>query len=101
MLTTRDGRVPVWIIPRTEHVVITRSPLPQQETAGRGSGIWSGSGQMVHVIWDNLNTHINRERWASFNARDGGRFVFHFTPKHASWVNQIELWFGIFAKRSL
>lgn len=55
----------------------------------------------VHVVWDNLNTHVNRERWASFNARHGGRFVFHFTPKHASWVNQIELWFGIFAKRSL
>lgn len=55
----------------------------------------------VHVVWDNLNTHVNRERWTSFNARHGGRFVFHFTPKHASWVNQIELWFGIFAKRSL
>jgi transposase len=55
----------------------------------------------VHVVWDNLNTHVNSERWSSFNARHGGRFVFHFTPKHASWVNQIELWFGIFAKRSL
>ena len=55
----------------------------------------------VHVIWDNLNTHTNRRRWAAFNARHGGRFAFHFTPIHASWVNQIELWFGIFAKRSL
>lgn len=55
----------------------------------------------VHVVWDNLNTHVNRERWESFNARHSERFVFHFTPKHASWVNQIELWFGIFAKRSL
>lgn len=55
----------------------------------------------VHVIWDNLNTHKNRQRWAGFNTRHGGRFAFHFTPKHASWVNQIELWFGIFAKRSL
>jgi transposase len=55
----------------------------------------------VHVVWDNLNTHVNRKRWKRFNARHGGRFVFHFTPKHASWVNQIELWFGIFAKRSL
>lgn len=55
----------------------------------------------VHVIWDNLNTHVDRQRWAAFNARHGGRFAFHFTPKHASWVNQIELWFGIFGKRSL
>ena len=24
--------------------------------------------------------------------------VFHYTPKHASWMNQIEIWFGILAK---
>jgi putative transposase len=23
------------------------------------------------------------------------RLVFHFTPKHCSWLNQIEIWFGI------
>ena len=55
----------------------------------------------VHVVWDNLNTHTDRKRWEAFNLRHGGRFVFHFTPKHSSWVNQIELWFGIFGKRSL
>lgn len=58
-------------------------------------------GVKVHVVWDNLNIHVKRERWSKFNERHSGRFVFHFTPKHASWVNQIELWFGIFAKRSL
>jgi hypothetical protein len=26
------------------------------------------------------------------------RIVFHFTPKHASWLNQIEIWFSILAK---
>jgi transposase len=55
----------------------------------------------VHIVWDNLNTHVHAERWAAFNARHDQRFQFHFTPKHASWVNQIELWCGIFAKRSL
>jgi hypothetical protein len=29
------------------------------------------------------------------------RYVFHFTPLHASWVNQIELLFGIYARRVL
>ena len=23
------------------------------------------------------------------------RITFHFTPKHASWINQIEIWFSI------
>lgn len=27
------------------------------------------------------------------------RIVFHFTPKHASWLNQIEMWFSILARK--
>ena len=55
----------------------------------------------VHVIWDNLNTHRAQAVWDDFNARHGGRFIMHFTPLHASWVNQIELLFGIYARRVL
>jgi transposase len=56
----------------------------------------------VHVIWDNLNTHKAMKKcWNRFNERHGNRFHFHFTPLHASWVNQIELWFGILGKRCL
>ena len=55
----------------------------------------------VHVIWDNLNTHRAQAVWELFNTRHGGRFVFHFTPLHASWVNQIELLFGIYSRRVL
>jgi hypothetical protein len=29
------------------------------------------------------------------------KHVFHFTPKHGSWLNQVELWFGVFARRFL
>jgi hypothetical protein len=29
------------------------------------------------------------------------RIRFHFTPKHASWLNQIELWFSIPASKIL
>jgi transposase len=55
----------------------------------------------VHIVWDNLNTHRAHAVWDDFNARHGGRFVFHFTPLHASWVNQIELLFGIYSRRVL
>jgi hypothetical protein len=27
------------------------------------------------------------------------RIVFHFTPKHASWFNQIEMWFSIIVRK--
>jgi transposase len=54
----------------------------------------------VHVVLDNLNIHKG-ERWVHFNARHGGRFHFHYTPLHASWVNQIEIFFGVLARRCL
>lgn len=54
----------------------------------------------VHVVWDNLNTH-RAAKWEDFNKAHGGRFHFHFTPIHASWVNQVELLFGIYSRRCL
>jgi len=34
--------------------------------------------------------------------RDGSRrIVFHFTPKHASWINQVEIWFSILVGKLL
>jgi transposase len=57
--------------------------------------------QPVHVVWDNLNTHTAKAVWEEFNTRHGQRFHFHFTPFHASWVNQVELLFGIYSRRVL
>ena len=57
----------------------------------------------VFIVWDNLNIHYDGkdERWIKFNARHGGRFHFVYTPKHASWLNQIEIWFSILHRRIL
>ena len=57
----------------------------------------------VHIIWDNLNIHYDGPvaRWSDFNRRHGDRFILHYTPKHASWVNQVELFFSIFTKAML
>ncbi len=30
-----------------------------------------------------------------------GKIKFHFTPTHASWLNQIELWFSILSRKVL
>lgn len=58
---------------------------------------------VVHVVWDNLNIHLDgkEKRWTKFNKRHGNRFVFHYTPLHASWVNQVELFFSRVQKRVL
>lgn len=59
-------------------------------------------GEVV-VIWDNLNIHHDGKdkRWTRFNERHGGRFNFVYTPVHASWLNQIEIWFSTLERRLL
>lgn len=57
----------------------------------------------IIVVWDNLNIHHDGKsvRWTEFNERHGGKFEFRFTPLHASWVNQIEIFFSILHRRCL
>jgi transposase len=54
----------------------------------------------ITVVWDNLNIHAV-SKWQAFNERHGGRFRFVYTPIHASWVNQVEIWFSVLARRVL
>lgn len=54
--------------------------------------------QDIHVVLDNLNTHKpTRDRWLKRHPN----VHFHFTPTHASWLNQVEIWFSILAGKSL
>ncbi len=52
----------------------------------------------LHVVLDNLNTHKPRhDRWLARHPT----VHFHFTPTHASWLNQVEVWFSILKRRAL
>jgi len=54
--------------------------------------------QELHVILDNLNIHKPKhDRWLAKHPR----ISFHYTPTHASWLNQIEVWFSILWRQAL
>jgi len=79
--------------------------------------------EKIHVVLDNLNTHWHHDACAVVAAASGRdydpdrfekgpqrreflmsarkRVVFHFTPKHASWLNQIEIWFSVLCRKLL
>lgn len=52
----------------------------------------------IHVVLDNLSTHKpKRERWLPRHPN----VHFHFTPTHACWLNQVEIWFSLLARAAL
>jgi transposase len=54
--------------------------------------------QEVHVILDNLSTHKPKhDRWLQRHRN----VHFHFTPTHASWLNQVEIWFSLLVRGAL
>lgn len=53
--------------------------------------------QEVHIILDNYCTHKKNEEWLAAHPL----VHFHFTPTSASWLNMVEIWFGIFSRKSL
>src|SRR5271165_4392767 len=52
----------------------------------------------IHRILDNYSTHKRNADWL---AQYQGRIQFHFTPTSASWLNQVEIWFGLLTRKAL
>ena len=53
----------------------------------------------LHLILDNYGTHKHEkvQKWL----RRHKRFHLHFTPTGASWMNMVEIWFGILTNQAI
>src|SRR6266852_727687 len=54
-------------------------------------------GKEIHVILDNYCIHKKNDAWLAVHPN----VFFHFTPTSASWLNQVEVWFGILSRKAL
>lgn len=54
-------------------------------------------GLEYHVIMDNHSIHTRHEAWLLNHEN----VFFHYTPTSASWLNMVEIWFGILGRKSL
>jgi len=59
----------------------------------------------IRVVQDNLNTHSISAFYETFSAEEAfalaQRFEFYYTPKSASWLNQIEIEFSALSRQCL
>ncbi len=55
---------------------------------------------VLHLISDNLKTRtaLETREWMEDHP---GRVVWHFLPTHASWLNQVEIWFSVLTRKGL
>ena len=59
----------------------------------------------IHIVQDNLNTHSEESLKVTFGKRKTKKIMkrvkFHFTPKHASWLNMAEIEIGVLGRQCL
>jgi transposase len=90
-LNVHQGDLAAWVTDstRTENFVEFLADLDAQ----------TPEGMQLHCIVDNLSTHFTAK--VEEFLEDRPRIFLHNTPTHASWLNQVELFFSILERRLL
>jgi transposase len=63
------------------------------------------NAERVRVVLDNLSTHTQAALYETFEPAEARRILrrleFHYTPKHASWLNMVEIEIGVMVAQCL
>lgn len=61
--------------------------------------------EKINIVLDNLNTHFEKSFYETFSKKDAEnilkRIEFHYTPKHASWLNMAEIEINVLSMQCL
>ena len=97
-LDIATGQVTAALKPRHRHQEFLGF-LKQIERTYRNVLDATGEPVELHLVMDNYaaHKHKNVRGWLA----EHPRFVVHFTPTHASWMNLVEVWFGIVERQAI
>jgi len=67
--------------------------------------VYYPSAELIRVVMDNLSTHKPAALYETFPPEEARRILrrleFHYTPKHASWLNMVEIEIGVLRTQCL
>ncbi|HXH78938.1 IS630 family transposase [Nocardioides sp.] len=97
-LDIATGQVTAALKPRHRHQEFLAF-LKQIERTYRHVLDSDGDPVELHLVMDNYaaHKHTNVRAWLEANPR----VKIHFTPTHASWMNLVEVWFGIVERQAI
>ena len=66
---------------------------------------WYPGAAVIRVMLDNLNTHSGAPLYEAFAPAEARRILerlaFHYTPKHGSWLNQMEIEWSVLTRQCI
>lgn len=86
-------------------VTETRTSIDFANTLKYTSDIMYPHAEKIVVVTDNLNTHTIASLYKAFSPEEAHRIAtrseWHYTPKHASWLDMAEIEIGIMCRQAL
>jgi len=83
----------------------TRTAIDFAQVLKHTSDVLYPHAEKIVLVTDNLNIHDTSSLYKAFTPEEAhrlaNRFEWHYTPKHASWLNMAEIEIGVMCRQSL